>query len=144
MLDPVDQRAGLACARAGIDEQWAIAPGRRRLLARVERMRRRCGGRLCGTDRRQQQRANGLVHDEVRRESDLFRDLARTAVAADVFIAEPVGRTQKLARKNIGLNLLPFARRIAFDPAGAAVDGIAAQSVRAHRDFVAADRGAAR
>ena len=68
--------------------------------------------------------------------SELLRDLVRAAVAAEVFIAEPIGRTQKLARKNIGLNFLPFARRVAFDPTGAAVDGIAAQSVRSHCDLV--------
>ena len=68
--------------------------------------------------------------------AELLRDLVRAPFAVDVFVAKPIGRAEKLARENIGLDFLAFARRIAFDPAGAAIDRIAAESVRAHRDLV--------
>ena len=60
----------------------------------------------------------------------------RAPFAVDVFVPKPVGRTEKLARENVGLHLLSFARRIAFYPAGAAIDRVAAESVRAHRNLV--------
>jgi hypothetical protein len=99
-------------------------------------MRLGLGRRRRRANRRKEQRANGLVDDEVRWQSKLVRDLVRTAVVVDVFDPQPIRRAQKLARENVGLNLLPFARRIAFDAAGAAVDGIAAEAVRSHRDLI--------
>ena len=113
-----------------------MAPCRRGFLACVEKVRLCGGGRRRRSNRRKQRRANGLVDDEVRWQSKLVRDLVRTAVVVDVFDPQPIRRAQKLARENVGLNLLPFARRIAFDAAGPAVDRISAEPWRSYRYFV--------
>ena len=51
-------------------------------------------------------------------------------------IGTATARRNHRAGKNIGMNLLAFARRIAFDPAGTAIDRIAAESGRSGGDFV--------
>ena len=71
-----------------------------------------------------------------RRQPEFGRDLGGALAADEIFVAQPIGRAQKFAREDVGLDFLAFARRIAFDPAGAAIDRVAAESMRPRRHFI--------
>jgi hypothetical protein len=52
-------------------------------------------------------------------------------------LVQPIRWAQKLARKNVGLNFLAFARRVAFHAARAGIDWLAAESWCERGHFIA-------
>ena len=124
--DPMHQRAGLARAGTGIDQQWASIPGCRRFLAVVEDhvVARTAPARPALAAAAAGRGWSDSSPDSA--EVPIVGDLGRTTTAINVLRPKPIGRTQKLSRENVGLDFLTLTWGVAFDLARAAVNRVAA------------------